>query len=833
MTQKETKIIKDDVLFGLSSKEVEERIQRGDVNLSPKRITKTYREIFFKSFFTVFNLVITILAILVIPTIKSIGDIGNISFVFTALLNLLIQIIQEIKAKKIIESLTLTTESKVKVLRNIDIVEISRNKIVKDDLIYLEAGAQIPTDSIIVKGDIYVNESLLTGESDDILKKVGEELLSGSYVVSGECYAKVIRVGKDNYIEKLSSQATKYSKPDSEIMSSLNKIITTISIILIPLFIVLYFIYSKYSKFDSETTIYFGLSTKLVLTLISSINGMIPYGLFLLTSAALAVSVVKLAKQKTLVQDIYCIESLARVDTLCLDKTGTITDGTMRVSDLMIVDNSYQVLEILSSMNACLKNNNQTARALRKKFGKDQIYEPIDILNFNSTNKYSAVTFKKIGTFVTGAPEILLDSKKKKSSLKKIVDDKAKKGERVLALCHTKSKIKDNTIKDGQYECVALISIHDNLRKGVKDTLDEFKNNGVDIKIISGDNPITVSAIARDAGIENADNYISLSGLSDDEVKDAATKYTIFGRVTPEQKRILVKALKDEGHKVAMTGDGVNDILALKESNCSIGMGTGTDAVRNVAHLILLDSNFKNLPHVVNEGRRVINNIQRTSALYLAKTIMMILINTLTIAMFYLNREIEFTSPFSEPSQMFIIETFIIGLSSFVLAFEPNHEPVRGRIIGNALRNAAPVGVITFILIVLMTFLFEDVDLGEDIEKNLIIILTAISFFTVLPLISIPYSKFRFFVTLGTAVIVVGFFFFSIWTSYKLNGLNLASLAIDNEKHVLYWSKEGTINLLKFIGYIVLMYAVIFYFRISSIIKQKKKNKKETIGGNK
>ncbi len=822
-------LIRGDVLFGLSEKEVEERVALGQVNTTTKRSTKTYREIFFKSIFTVFNLVILVMAILVIPTIKHVGDIGNLVFIFVALVNLFIQIFQEIKAKKTIESLTLTVDSKVKILRNLDIVELPQSEIVLDDIIFLEAGSQIPSDAKVVRGDVYVNESMLTGESDDILKKIGSELFSGSYVVSGECYAKVEHVGADNYIEKLSKEATKYSKPKSEIMTSLNKIITTISVILIPLSITLFIIYKSYTKFDGGETVFFGLSKKLVLGLVSSINAMIPYGLFLLTSMSLAASVIKLAKKKTLVQELYCIESLARVDTLCLDKTGTITDGTMRVDDLIIVEKSAQVIEIISSMNASLKGNNQTAKALIKKYGKKGHYEAINILNFNSTNKFSACSFKGIGTFALGAPDVLL-TLKKSDPVGKLINEKAKQGNRVIALCKTPSKIKKGTL-DGPFTPLALISIHDNLRKGVRETLNEFKENKVDIKIISGDNPVTVSAIAKDAGVEGAENYISLYGMTDEEVAEAATKYTVFGRVKPNQKKLLVVALKAKGRKVAMTGDGVNDILALREADCSIGMGSGSDAIRSVSHLVLINSDFSCLPEVVGEGRKVVNNIERTSALYLAKSIMMFLINIMCITLFFVDKSLEFTSPFKEPSQLLIIENLIIGLPSFVLAFEPNKEPIRGRFITSVIKNAVPVGFVVALNLTGLFFLFSQYENVFDpvtfagYENNINIIVSTVAFFAVLVFISFPYSKFRMWVSIVSGALILLVPLFTMWTYSRAN-LNIFKFSLADEYGTLMFDKLSLYVVLTFIGVDLVLYTLMLLPRILKEVKNKRETRR-------
>lgn len=745
-------IIKDDIIFGLTTEEVEERIKEGKTNKKENRKTKSYREIFLHNILSVFNLIIIIMAILVIPTFQSFSDITNFTFMGTALLNLIIGIVQEIKAKRIVDKLVLTTESKVRTLRNLNEVEVSSSDLVLDDVIILDAGKQIPADSIVLKGELYVNESTITGESDDILKKKDSELYSGSYVVSGEAYCKTIHVGKDNFIEKLSAQATKYSKPNSEIMKSLNLVITTISISLIPISVMLYFLYNKYSIYSSDNIIIFGMSKEMILGLVSAINGMIPYGLFLLTSISLAASVIKLANNKTVVQELYCIEQLARVDTICLDKTGTITDGTMRVDEIIVADSKYPPLEIISSMNGSLKGTNMTSVALKDKFGSNVYFETTQILNFNSTNKFSAVTFKGLGTFVLGAPDILIKFKKN-DKYGKLINIKAAQGNRVLALCRTSSNIQNNTVQ-GPFDLCALISIHDNIRKGARETLKEFHDNGVDIKIISGDNPVTVSAIGKDAGVPHYEKYISLDGLTDEEVKDAANKYVVFGRVKPNQKKLLVEALKSQGHKVAMTGDGVNDILALRESDCSIAMAAGSEAVKTVAHLVLLDSNFLSLPKVVNEGRRVINNIQRSASLFLSKTFLMLFINLTAIVLFFLKPELQFTSPFKEPSQLMIIETFIIGLPTLILALEPNASKIEGKFLLNIFRRALPGAFIVFVVLLTVRFTSESFGLSLAEETNVSLIASTFVFFMILVYISLPFSTMRLWVSIITFIVL-------------------------------------------------------------------------------
>ena len=812
-------LIKDNVLFGLTPEEVTERVNKNEVNITPNRKTKTYREIIFKNVFSVFNLVILVMGIMVIPTIKSIGDITNIAFLLIAFLNLFIGIFQEVKAKKTVDKLILVNEAKVKVLRNLETKEIGVSEIVLDDTMFLEAGKQICADAKMIRGEIYVNESNLTGEADDILKKEGDELFSGSYVISGEGYANVIHVGKDNYIEKLSSQVTKYAKPTSEIMKSLNAIITTISLCLIPLSIMLFIVYHHYSAYISSDIVIFGLSRELVLGLVSAINGMIPYGLFLLTSISLAASVVRLAKSKTLVQELYCIESLARVDCLCLDKTGTLTDGTMTVNDFEIINKKYSVLEIISSMNAALKNNNQTSAALKDKFTKKAYYEPLKVLNFNSTNKFSAVSFRGVGTFALGAPEILMGKVKKNDPLLKDINRRASEGNRVILLTKTTSKIKDNTLA-GPFEPISLISIHDNLRKGVNETLKEFEENGVMIKIISGDNPITVSAISKDAGVPDADKYISLADLTDKEVEEAALKYCVFGRVKPNQKKIIIETLKHAGHKVAMTGDGVNDILALREADCSIAMASGSDAVKTISHLVLLDSNFLSLPKVVNEGRKVINNIERTSALYLAKTILMAFINVFAVVMYFVNPSLEFTSPYKEPSQLFMIETLIIALPSLILAFEDNKERIKGHFFTNVLRASLPGALIVFLNLIVIRFFFSGFGVGDLVETNVSIIVSTLTFYMILILISLPFSKLRLITALVVLLLILVVPLISLFTK-TVYGFDFFHFAYFSGSNLLAFSVKG----LEVSSFLLGADAVI-YTTIILLFFSKKKSKK-------
>ena len=556
--------------------------------------------------------------------------------------------------------------------------------VVIDDIVLFTNGNQIYTDSIVLEGNVEVNESMITGESDAISKKPGSLLYSGSFVVSGTAYARVENVGKNNYIEKLASEAKKQKGRKSELLNTLNWIIKVIGFLILPLFAIqLVQAYSGSAGRESfeSFNLWFQAS---IANVAGSIVGLIPSGLFLLTSIALFSAIWRLGKKNnTLVQEAYCIEMLARVDTLCLDKTGTITDGTMRVVDCVEVDNKteYSIREIVGSMMSAFEDSNATSEAIIRFFSKNDVLDPEVILPFSSKRKYSAVTFRNAGTFYLGAPEFILYDNYKKVQSK--IEKYASQGCRVLALGHTTTGIRKEGIA-ANVRPIALIVIQDHIREEGYDTIQFFKENGVDIKVISGDNPITVSEIAKRVGVPNAHRYISLEGLSDDEVKDIAFDYSVFGRVTPNQKKALVEAFKAGKRTVAMTGDGVNDILAMKESDCSIAMASGSEATRTVANLVLMDSNFASMPAVVAEGRRVINNIQRTSTLFLVKTLF-----TFFLTIFYLLLGSSVSYPF-QPSQLTLIEVVIIGLPAAVISLQPNKERVQGHFIQNVIKSSLP-----------------------------------------------------------------------------------------------------------------------------------------------
>ncbi len=676
---------------GLSTTEVNNRISQGLVNSVKQKYSKSYLNIFVNNVCTFFNLLGLIVFIALI-SISSNYDVklSDFFFVFFYIANISIGIIQEIRAKKCIDKLSLVSSKCTKVLRNGEIIEIESSSIVLDDVIKLGIGNQIPTDSIILEGEIEVNESLLTGESVAVKKKPGDIILAGSFITSGICFAKAEKVGKDNYVETLSAKAKQYKKPKSEIMNSLKLIIKVIGFIIVPIA----------AAWMIKTTLIFdkGVETAIYRTS-TVVIGMIPAGMFLLTSVALAVGIIKLARHNTLVQDLYSLEMLARVDTICFDKTGTITDGKMTVTEVETLNiEKNSVREIISSMLGQLKDNNQTAIALCNYFGEDVKFKAIKTLPFNSARKLSAVTFDNSTTYAFGAPEFVLNDAEYVKYKDKI-ESYAYKGLRVLVLAKSKTALADDLVPN-DFEAIALIIIADNVREDAITTIQWFKDNGVQIKVISGDNPITVSEVSKRVGIDNADKYVSLEGMCDEEVYNIANEYTVFGRVSPEQKSILVKALKAAGHVTAMTGDGVNDILAMKESDCAISVAAGSEAARNVSHLVLLDNNFNSMPKVVYEGRRVINNVQSSASLFLMKTLFTMLMGVIALCLPYME-----AYPY-KLSNMIMFEIFIIGIPSFFLSFQPNDSRVDGHFISYVIKKSLPSAVL-MILSVLIIEIFR------------------------------------------------------------------------------------------------------------------------------
>lgn len=671
---------------GLSAAQADKRMADGFINATRKKGAKSYGRIFFSNICTFFN----VLTFIVAAALIAVGaGFNQLFFLIIICANITIGILQEIRSKIMVDKLNLITAPTATVVRGGEKKAVPVTDVVLDDIVYLETGKQICADCEVIKGEIEVNESMLTGESVPMRKMVGSELFSGSFVTSGSCYARAVKVGAANYVETLTSYAKKYRKPRSELQNSIRLIIKVVAIILIPLTIVMLF--NNYKSYPGDWN-------KIISQVSGAVIGMIPAGMFLLTSAALAVSVIRLAKKKTLVQDLYCIEMLARVDVLCLDKTGTITDGSMQVNNVIEIkggESEYSLGEIIGSMLTATEDNNQTAMALADKFGYSSVLKPKAVMPFSSQRKLSAVTFEGLGTYMLGAPEFVL--KDLGVRIEKIVNENAANGFRVMVLAHSPAEITGGKLPAVRRP-MCLIVIEDHIRDDAVATIKWFKDNNVAVKVISGDNPITVSEVARRVGVDKAELYISLEGLSNQEVIESAAKYTVFGRVTPEQKCLLVKALKAKGHTVAMTGDGVNDILAMREADCSIAIASGAEAARNVSHLVLLDSNFTSMPDVVMEGRRVVNNIQQSSSLFLMKTFMSMALSIIFLIM---------RKPYPyDTSNLLLLELLVIGLASFALAMQKNTNIIKGRFLANVIGRCVPGGI-TLVLSTMAVYIYS------------------------------------------------------------------------------------------------------------------------------
>ena len=713
--------VEKDISVGLNSEEVQKRVDAGLVNATQLKTTKSYFNIIVKNVFTFFNILCFGIAIILL----CIGSWPNVGFVFIFLANLLIGLFQEIKAKRTIDKISLIKIPKVEVVRNGEKITIPTEQVVVDDIIYFEIGKQICADCMVLDGNVNVNESLLTGESVAVKKQSGDKLLAGSFVVSGKCVCRVDKVGQDCYSSTLVATAKKYKTPQSDLLRTLNTIIKSISFIIIPLGVL-----------TILDCLEMGIIPAIEKTA-GSVLGMIPAGMFLLTSVALAVGVIKLSKRRTLVQDMYSIEMLARTDVLCLDKTGTITDGTMKLDKLFVLNKNKEkdIQNIIKNMMGAFQTENQTSQAIGEYFGKETEIKAKKIIEFSSDKKYSAVDFGQKGVYALGAYEFV--SKNQDKKVLKIVNENLNKGMRVLVLVKT-DKISKDEINKENAEAVAVLVIADNIRKDAIETIQWFNENGVDIKIISGDNAISVSKISKVVGIKDSDKFISLDGMSDEEVRKVALTHSVFGRVTPEQKCIIVKALKESGKKVAMTGDGVNDILALKEADCSIAMASGSDATRSASNLVMLDSNFSSMPKVVAEGRRVINNIAKSSSLFLMKTFFTIFLTIFVLCSPTLDYPLQ-------PNQILLLETLFIGIPSFFLALQPNNEKVKGTFMASLVSKAVPAGlVLTLVAMACYVFLLATGNIQNTaLVSTLISVAVTLSGGAILVKLCIPYDWFR------------------------------------------------------------------------------------------
>lgn len=704
--------MKDYIITGLTDKEIEQRINSGKINYNTTIKTKSVKEIFRTNICTLFNFLNLFLAFLVFL----VGAYKNLLFLGTIICNTFIGIIQELKSKKIIDKLSLIVSKKVTVIRNKKEQEIEPNQIVIDELIKLSPGEQIVADSIIKKGKIEVNESLITGEINPIEKNIGDTILSGSFVVSGEALAQVIHVGEENYTYKITKSA-KYLKPiGSEIMKSLKKIIKLVSYIIVPIGIIFFL---KQINIPNNTI------QNSVVNTVAALIAIIPDGLMLLTSTVMALSVIKLSKYNVLVQEMYCIENLARVDTICFDKTGTLTKGKMQITKYIPIK-KIKIDEIIKEICFNLDNHNATMNALIEKYGKENKYKVEEIIPFKSENKWSGVTFEKHGTYIIGAPEKLLND------IKQV--EQYQKENRVIVLAHSKEKFNNNKLPK-TIEPIGLFIIEDVIRTEAKKTIEFFQKNEVDVKIISGDNPITVSNIAKKLNLSFANNYIDTTNLTKEELKKSALKYNIFGRVTPQGKKIIIESLQENNHVVAMTGDGVNDVLALKQSDCAIALSSGTEAARNVSELILLDSNFNSIPKIVLEGRRTINNIQRSASLFITKTLYALLL--LVLFMF-----VKKTYPFI-PIQLTLTSVFTIGIPAFILALESNNEKVKGKFLTNVTSVAFPTSITIIFNTILLLITSEIINMSRQDISTIAVLLLGTTGFMHIYRISYPLNLIR------------------------------------------------------------------------------------------
>lgn len=694
-----------DFSMGLNQKQVEQRVKEGFTNKTKSKYTKSYWEIFRDNVFTFFNILLLVLAI----CLAVVGEWTNMTFLVIMIANITIGIVQEVRSKKTIEKLKLVTTPTATVIREGKELKIPTDEIVLDDIISLSIGNQISADSIVMDGSLEVNESLLTGESLPVKKHIGDTVYAGSFVTSGSGLAKVNKIAEANWAISLQAQAKKYQKPRSELLRSLNKIIKVISILIVPVATCLLII----GAVNSQKTTAFGIFHDAILNAAGPIIGSVPAGMFLLTSMALAVGVINMSKKKTLVQDLYCFEMLARTNVLCLDKTGTLTDGTMEVNEVIVINKSIDLEKVMGSYLATFKESNQTSLALAERYALNSKLPVVGKIPFSSSRKYSAVSFKELGTFVLGAPEFVYRADNK--GLIKVISERQRAGYRVLMLAHSDEYIDATGEINGEVVPVALFVLLDHVRDQAPATIKWFNENGVQVKIISGDNPLTASEIAGVCGVPNYQKAVSLEGLSLEETAAVANKYTVFGRVSPEQKAILVKALKRQGKTVAMTGDGVNDILAMKQSDCSVAMASGADAAKNVAHLVLLNSDFASMPAVVLEGRRVINNIQRSSALYLMKTIftfgMAIAFIILGFASMGAGRA-NIIYPLL-PGDIILMEFIGIGVPSILLALQPDKSQIKGHFIKNTFSKAIP-GALVLLLVVATTFILAQIGFFND-----------------------------------------------------------------------------------------------------------------------
>lgn len=755
-------------ITGLTDEEVRQRVEEGLTNRADISTDKTTKEIVISNVFTYFNLIFLVITILLIM----VGSFRNLTFLPIIIGNTVIGIVQEIRAKKTLEKMSLLNAPRADVIRNGSEKQISTEELVKDDVILLTAGKQICADAVVISGNIQVNESLLTGEADEVEKTEGSTLMSGSFVVSGECYARLEKVGNESYISKLSLEAKSMGgKEQSEMIRSINLIVKWVGIVIIPIGLILFW----QSHFVNGESI-----TKSVTSTVAAIIGMIPEGLYLLTTVALALSTMKLARKKVLLHDMKSIEALARVDVLCVDKTGTITEPDMKLKEIFLCKNSGAdgtqtalTLDELKSLildyaNASV-DNNATMLAL-KAYAADALTNNTSALHrtavsqqaFSSSLKYGSVTFSD-GTYLLGAPEFIMHEDF--ARIEEEIIPYADKGDRVLLFARYDGENVENGI-NGSVTPLGFVALANPIRENAVKTFEYFKSQGVAIKVISGDNPRTVSRIAIQAGIESAESFVDAATLdTEDNIADAVNKYTVFGRVTPKQKKQLVKALQAKGHTVAMTGDGVNDILAMKDADCSVAMASGSEAAAQAAQVVLLDSDFAHMPDVVYEGRRVVNNIQRSASLFLVKNIFSLLLSLFSVILMV-------TYPL-EPAQVSLISMFTIGVPGFLLALEQNKDRIKGRFITNVMLKALPGGLTDVIAVGALVVCGEVFCISDASIGTIATLVLSVVGFMILFKISEPLNRMKYAVIIGNiaGLVFSGFFLKKLFALTDLSNI--------------------------------------------------------------
>lgn len=755
-------------IMGLTDEEVRQRVEEGFTNRTDISTDKTTKEIVVSNVFTYFNLIFLVITILLIM----VGSFRNLTFLPIIIGNTVIGIVQEIRAKKTLEKMSLLNAPHADVIRNGSVKQISTDELVKDDVILLTAGKQICADAVVISGNIQVNESLLTGEADEVEKTEGSTLMSGSFVVSGECYARLEKVGNESYISKLSLEAKSMGgKEQSEMIRSINLIVKWVGIVIIPIGLILFW----QSHFVNGESI-----TKSVTSTVAAIIGMIPEGLYLLTTVALALSTMKLARKKVLLHDMKSIETLARVDVLCVDKTGTITEPDMKLKEIFLCKNSGAdgtqtalTLDELKSLildyaNASV-DNNATMLAL-KAYAAEALTNNTSALHrtavsqqaFSSSLKYGSVTFSD-GTYLLGAPEFIMHEDF--ARIEEEIIPYADKGDRVLLFARYDGENVENGI-NGSVTPLGFVALANPIRENAVKTFEYFKSQGVAIKVISGDNPRTVSRIAIQAGIESAESFVDAATLdTEDKIADAVNKYTVFGRVTPKQKKQLVKALQAKGHTVAMTGDGVNDILAMKDADCSVAMASGSEAAAQAAQVVLLDSDFAHMPDVVYEGRRVVNNIQRSASLFLVKNIFSLLLSLFSVILMV-------TYPL-EPAQVSLISMFTIGVPGFLLALEQNKDRIKGHFITNVMLKALPGGLTDVIAVGALVVCGEVFCISDASIGTIATLVLSVVGFMILFKISEPLNGMKYAVIIGNiaGLVFSGFFLKKLFALTDLSNI--------------------------------------------------------------